>query len=100
MSRKGATKQVRSGQTGWCPHGIDVRTHDSRPVARTPPTRSLGTESTQRRWSMKCICIQRQRGRRERPWPDVLALDPRDPGVVRAKTIGQSRDRQQKAVRK
>jgi hypothetical protein len=35
---------------------------------------------------MKRIRIQRQRGRRECPWPDVLALDPRDPDVVRAKT--------------
>jgi hypothetical protein len=49
---------------------------------------------------MKRIRIQRQRRRRERPWPEVLALDPRDPGVVRAKTIGVSRDRQQEAVRK
>jgi hypothetical protein len=41
---------------------------------------------------MKRIHIQRQRGRRKCPWLDVLALDPRDPDVVRAKTIGQSRD--------
>ncbi len=48
---------------------------------------------------MKRIRIQRQRGRRERPSPDVLALDPRDSDIVRAKTIGQSCDRQQGAVR-
>jgi hypothetical protein len=42
---------------------------------------------------MQRIRIQRPKGRRKRPWPDVLALDPRDPDVVRAKTTGQSRDR-------
>ena len=49
---------------------------------------------------MKRIYIQRQRGRRTCAWLDVLALDPQDPDVVRAKTIGQTRDRQQQAVRK
>jgi hypothetical protein len=49
---------------------------------------------------MQRIRIQRPKGRRKRPWPDVLALDPRDPDVVRAKTISQSRDRRQQAVRK
>jgi hypothetical protein len=44
---------------------------------------------------MKRIRIQTQRSRRERPRPDVLALDPRDPDIVRAKTIGRSGDRQE-----
>jgi hypothetical protein len=40
---------------------------------------------------MKRIRIRTQRSRRERPWLDVLALDPRDPDIVRAKTIGRVR---------
>jgi hypothetical protein len=44
--------------------------------------------------------IQRPKLRRQQPRREVLPLDPRDPDVVRAKTIGQSRDRQQQAVRK
>jgi hypothetical protein len=42
---------------------------------------------------MQRIRIQRPKGQRKRPWPDVLALDPRDQDVVRAKTTDQSRDR-------
>jgi hypothetical protein len=39
---------------------------------------------------MKRIRIQRPTARRERPWLKVLPLDPRDPDVVRAKTLGRS----------
>jgi hypothetical protein len=34
---------------------------------------------------VKLIRIDRQRTRRERPWREVLPLDPRDPDVVRPK---------------
>jgi len=44
---------------------------------------------------MKRIRIQTQRSQRERPRPDVLALDPRDPDIVRAKTIARSGDRRE-----
>jgi hypothetical protein len=39
------------------------------------------------------IRIHRRKVRRDRPWLGVLALDPRDPDVVRAKTIGRSSQR-------
>lgn len=35
---------------------------------------------------MRRIRIERRKVRRDRPWLEVLALDPRDPDVVRAKT--------------
>jgi hypothetical protein len=35
---------------------------------------------------MQRIRIARRKVRRDRPWLEVLALDPRDPDVVRAKT--------------
>jgi hypothetical protein len=44
---------------------------------------------------MKRIRIQTQPSRLERPRPDVLALGPRDPDIVRATTIGRSGDRQE-----
>ena len=40
---------------------------------------------------MKRIRIQRPKVRRERPWPQDLPLDPRDPEIVRAKAAGRSR---------
>jgi len=46
---------------------------------------------------MKRIRVQTQRSRRERLWPDVLALDPQDPDIVRAKAIGRSGNRQEAA---
>ena len=39
---------------------------------------------------MTCIRIQRPKGRRQRPRREVLALDPRDPEVLRAKALGRS----------
>jgi hypothetical protein len=42
---------------------------------------------------MRRSCIHRRKIRRDRPWPAVLALDPRDPDIVRAKTIHRSGDR-------
>ena len=39
---------------------------------------------------MKRIRIQRPKGRRQRPRREVLALDPRDPEVLRAKALGHS----------
>jgi len=35
----------------------------------------------------------RPRVRRERPWHEVLPLDPRDPDVVRAKALARAGDR-------
>lgn len=35
---------------------------------------------------MKRVRIERPKGRRERPWLEVLPLDPWDPDVVRVKT--------------
>lgn len=40
---------------------------------------------------MKRIRIQRPRVRHERPWLDVLPLDPRDPDIVRAKALAAAR---------
>jgi hypothetical protein len=39
---------------------------------------------------MKRIRIVRQRVRSERPWPEVLAPDPRDPDIVRAKALARA----------
>jgi len=35
--------------------------------------------------------MQRHRARGERPWDEVLPLDPRDPDVVRAKSLARQR---------
>jgi hypothetical protein len=40
---------------------------------------------------MKRLRIERSRGPRARPEPEVLPLDPRDPDVVRAKNMVRSR---------
>ena len=40
---------------------------------------------------MKQIRIQRHRTRGERPWQEVLPLDPRDPDVVRVKSLARQR---------
>ena len=40
---------------------------------------------------MKRIRIQRPRVRHERPWLDVLPLDPRDPDIDRAKAVAAAR---------
>jgi hypothetical protein len=42
---------------------------------------------------MQRIRIDRLRVRRERPWHEVLPLDPRDPDVVRAKALARAGDR-------
>jgi hypothetical protein len=39
---------------------------------------------------MKRIRIGRRRVRSERPWLDVLAPDPRDPDIVRAKALART----------
>jgi hypothetical protein len=39
---------------------------------------------------MRRIRIHRRKDRRDHTWLAVLALDPRDPDIVRAKTIGRS----------
>lgn len=39
---------------------------------------------------MKRVRIARPRSRRERSWLEVLPLDPRDPDVVRAKSLALS----------
>ncbi len=40
---------------------------------------------------MKRIRTGRPKVRRERPWPEDLPADPRDPDVVRAKTLARAR---------
>jgi len=40
---------------------------------------------------VKQIRMQRHRARGERPWDEVLPLDPRDPDVVRAKSLARQR---------
>ena len=40
---------------------------------------------------MKQVRIQRPRARGERPWHEVLPLDPRDPDVARAKALARRR---------
>ena len=42
---------------------------------------------------MRRIHIHKRTVRRDRPWLAVLALDPRDPDIVRAKSIGRSDER-------
>jgi len=42
---------------------------------------------------MRRIRIHRGKVRRDRHWLEVLALDPRDPDIVRAKAIGRSGER-------
>jgi hypothetical protein len=42
---------------------------------------------------MRRIRIHRRKVRRDRPWPLVLALDPQEPNVVRAKTTDPSNQR-------
>jgi hypothetical protein len=49
--------------------------------------------AVRRRRDMRRIRIARRKVRRDRPWLEVLALDPRDPDVVRAKT-GRCGERQ------
>lgn len=39
---------------------------------------------------MKRIRIERRRVRGERPWVEALPLDPRDPDIVRAKTLART----------
>jgi hypothetical protein len=39
---------------------------------------------------MQRIRIQRPKLRRQRPWREVLPLDPRDPEVLRAKAQGRA----------
>ncbi len=39
---------------------------------------------------MKRIRIGQRRVRRERPWLEVLAPDPRDPDIVRAKALART----------
>ncbi len=43
---------------------------------------------------MKRIHSEKPKVWRERSWLEVLALDPRDPDIVRAKAIDRSVDRQ------
>jgi hypothetical protein len=45
------------------------------------------------------IHLEKPKVRRERSWFDVLALDPRDPDVVRAKDIDHPRERRLDAKR-
>jgi hypothetical protein len=42
---------------------------------------------------MRRTRIHRRKVQRDRPWLEVLALDPRDPDIVRANTIGPSGQR-------
>jgi hypothetical protein len=48
---------------------------------------SLAPTSHQEVKAMKCIRIHKPRVRGGRPWQEVLPLDPRDPEIVRAKTL-------------
>jgi len=41
---------------------------------------------------VKHIRIHKPRMAREHPWHEILPADPRDPDVVRAKALTQSRD--------
>jgi hypothetical protein len=43
---------------------------------------------------MRRLRVEKQKGRRDRSLLEVLPLDPRDPDVVRAKTMDRSGDRQ------
>ena len=44
---------------------------------------------------MKRIRVHRPKIRRQRPGREVLALDPRDPDVLRAKALGRSATHQE-----
>ncbi len=46
--------------------------------------------------TVKRICIDRPRVRRDRPWHEVLPPDPRDPDVARAKALARSHESTQK----
>jgi hypothetical protein len=50
--------------------------------------------------AVKRIRIDRPRARRERPWYEVLPADPRDPDVVRAKTLARAAHPSQKVSSK
>jgi hypothetical protein len=39
---------------------------------------------------MRRIRVQKPRVRRERPWPEVFPLDPRDPDVRHAKALARA----------
>jgi hypothetical protein len=62
---------------------------------RTPDTRGLTDSSPGGDTCGRRIRIERRKVRRDRPWLEVLALDPRDLDVVRAKTICGCGQRQQ-----
>jgi hypothetical protein len=49
---------------------------------------------------MKRIRIKKPKVQRERPWRDVLPLDPRDPDILRAKTLSRSAHPHQQVKRK
>jgi hypothetical protein len=50
--------------------------------------------------AVKRIRIDKPRARRERPWREVLPADPRDPDVVRAKTLARAAHTSQKVTSK
>jgi hypothetical protein len=50
--------------------------------------------------TVKQIRIDRPRAPRERPWPEVLPPDPRDPDVVWAKALARAAKSRQKVTRK
>jgi hypothetical protein len=50
--------------------------------------------------AVKRIRIDRPRAERERPWREVLPADPRDPDVVRAKTLDRTAHPSQKVASK
>ena len=43
---------------------------------------------------MRRVRITKPKVRRDRSWLEVLSLDPRDPDIVRAKTIDRAGDQQ------
>jgi hypothetical protein len=49
---------------------------------------------------MKRIRIEKPKVQRERPLREVLPLDPRDPDILRAKTLGRSAHSRRLATRK
>ena len=49
---------------------------------------------------MQRIRIQRHNRRRERPWRAVLAPDPHDPQVLRAKALGRAAHPDQQVTRR
>lgn len=50
--------------------------------------------------TMKRVSIGRRKTRHERPWREVLPLDPRDPDVVRAKALARAGQARQEVIRK